>query len=298
MELAEELSTLQSSAENQLQDLDTEEKTKNALLLPFFDALGYNPFNVLEVEPEHAVGRDGDVTKIDYAINVDGAPAILFDCKEAKSDLGAVSDDPIFQHFGDSESALFIRTNGLNYQFFADFGMGGDIDSRPFLDFDLLDHEPEQVKFLERLTKHRFDTQKVLSAAFELKYTRLLQAYFIQQREDLDTHFVRFLAAQVCEGEVSKETLKRFRPVVQELLQQFEMGNAKSQDSDPVQFPETETRTEPESINTEGETETAAQNRDGNSEENGFSEDGLEDDGLQGGDNIAKEFADKIVGDS
>lgn len=63
----------------QLPNIQTEEATKNALIMPFITALGYNVFNPTEVTPElHAdVGlKKGE--KVDYAILVDGKPAILF----------------------------------------------------------------------------------------------------------------------------------------------------------------------------------------------------------------------------
>ena len=303
MGLAEKLSALRTSAENQLHALDTEEKTKNALLLPFLDVLGYDPFNIQEVEPGHAVGLNGDVTRVDYAVNIDGTPAMLFQCEEANADLGAFSSNPLYRHFGDSESNIVVRTNGLDYRFYADFGTEGQVDSRPFLQFNLLDQEPEQITYLKRLTKPAFDTQKVLSAAFELKHTRLLQNYFVQQREDLDAHFVRFLAAQVCEGEVSEETLERFQPVVQKLLQRFDMETVDFEDHAPPQTNKAETAhpeapAEREPSDSEEDEGTAPHNENGEPEENGISEEDLDDEELQGGGNIAKEFANKVVGES
>ena len=63
-------------------NLETEEATKNALVMPFLNALGYDVFNPLEVLPEMTcdIGtKKGE--KIDYAILKDGQPVILIECK-------------------------------------------------------------------------------------------------------------------------------------------------------------------------------------------------------------------------
>ena len=59
-------------------NLQTEEATKNALIMPFIQSLGYDVFNPLEVVPEMTcdIGtKKGE--KIDYAIFKDGTPVML-----------------------------------------------------------------------------------------------------------------------------------------------------------------------------------------------------------------------------
>lgn len=61
--------------------IHTEEATKNALIMPFIQMLGYDVFNPLEVVPEYVcdIGtKKGE--KIDYAIMRDGQPSILIEC--------------------------------------------------------------------------------------------------------------------------------------------------------------------------------------------------------------------------
>lgn len=314
MGLPETLSALKASAESQLHVLNTKEKTENALLLPFLGALGYDPFNIREVEPGHAVELKEDGTKtVDYAVNIDGAPAMLFQCEKAKADLDALGSDPLLRHFGDLDTSIVVRTNGLNYQFYADFGSGRNVDGRPFLTFDLLDYGPEQIMYLKRLTKPEFDTQEVLSAAFELKHTRLLHHYFVKQWEDLDPHFVRFLAAQVYEGDVSEEILERFHPVVQTLLREFDMEEREIQRPAPSRTDDSrspnEEANEEEGVDAEEREMMTDQPENGEpKDDTGNSHVNLEDEELEGSDpengelqdgsTIAKEFANKVVGNS
>jgi hypothetical protein len=66
---------------DKLDHLQTEEATKNALIMPFIQALGYDVFNPAEVVPEFTadVGtKKGE--KVDYAVMRGGKPIILFEC--------------------------------------------------------------------------------------------------------------------------------------------------------------------------------------------------------------------------
>jgi len=57
--------------------IKTEEATKNALVLPFFQLMGYDVFNPLEFVPEYAAdfGVKKDA-RVDYAIMVEWHPYI------------------------------------------------------------------------------------------------------------------------------------------------------------------------------------------------------------------------------
>lgn len=296
MGLPEKLSALKASAENQLHLLDTKEKTKNALLLPFFEVLGYDSFDILEVEPGHAVELEEEgKRKIDYAVKIDGSPAMLFQCEEATADLEAFDGDPLFRYFGELETSIVVLTNGLSYRFYADIGEEVGVDERPFLEFDLLDYEPEQITRLKSLTKPAFDTQEVLSDAFELRYTRLLQNYFVQQQAP-DEHFVRFLAAQVYEGDVSEGVIKRFRPIVRKILRQFATAE------DEIQRQSTSRADDPNRPREDGEAGAMGQQEElpAEGKETGEQE---EDATPKGGDrqesrNIAEEFANNVIGNS
>lgn len=222
MKLTEKISALQSSAQSQLPALNTLRKTENALILPFFEALGYDPFDVREVQPEFNVGlEEQGMGTVDYALKREGVPLMFVQCKEAKTDLGAYGNRSLFQHFDELEADIAVFTNGLNYRFYANLEAELHAYDRPFLEFELLDHHSEESESLRRLTKSAFDTAELLAAAYDLACGRLLQDYFVQQQESPDERFVRFMAAQVYEGEVSEDEVERFHPIVQKVLNTF-----------------------------------------------------------------------------
>ena len=77
----------------------TEEATKNAFIMPFIQALGFDVFNPLEVVPEFVsdIGlKKGE--KIDYAIFIENKPAILIECKHWNQNL-SVHDGQLLRYF-------------------------------------------------------------------------------------------------------------------------------------------------------------------------------------------------------
>lgn len=64
------------------EQIATEEATKNAFIMPFIQALGYDVFNPIEVVPEYVADiglKKGE--KVDYTILKEGQPILLIECK-------------------------------------------------------------------------------------------------------------------------------------------------------------------------------------------------------------------------
>ena len=88
MDLVDQLRELALRISKIKDTIQTEEATKNALIMPFIQILGYNVFDPTEVTPEIVadVGlKKGE--KVDYAILMDGKPIMLFECKRSGGDL-------------------------------------------------------------------------------------------------------------------------------------------------------------------------------------------------------------------
>jgi predicted type IV restriction endonuclease len=118
--------------------IQTEEATKNAMVMPFIQILGYNVFDPTEVTPELIadVGtKKGE--KVDYAILRDGNPIMLFECKRCGGDLHINHASQLFRYFHVTESRFGVLTNGLKYRFFTDLEQPNKMDSTPFFEFDI-----------------------------------------------------------------------------------------------------------------------------------------------------------------
>ena len=127
-------------------NLQTEESVKNALIMPFLQALGYDVFNPFEVIPEFTcdIGtKKGE--KIDYAIQKDGNPVILIECKHWGQDLN-LHDNQLLRYFHVSSAKFGILTNGVVYKFYTDLEHENKMDERPFLEINMLDLRDNQIE--------------------------------------------------------------------------------------------------------------------------------------------------------
>ena len=88
MDFKDQIKILADRVSKLKEQILTEEATKNAFIMPFIQALGYDVFNPLEVVPEYITDigtKKGE--KIDYAIFRDGEPILLIECKHWGQDL-------------------------------------------------------------------------------------------------------------------------------------------------------------------------------------------------------------------
>lgn len=195
--------------------IQTEEATKNAMIMPFIQALGYNVFDPLEVTPELVadVGtKKGE--KVDYAILREAKPIILFECKKCGADLHINHASQLFRYFHVTEARFGVLTNGLVYRFFTDLDQPNKMDEKPFLEFNILDFKEQDVEELKKFAKSAFDVDSILTTANELKYTRAIQNLLAEWMANPSEDFVRLVSADLLGG-------KRFTPAVKEQFTQI-----------------------------------------------------------------------------
>ncbi|HEX2906166.1 MAG TPA: type I restriction endonuclease [Phototrophicaceae bacterium] len=194
--------------------IKTEEGTKNALIMPFINALGYNVFDPTEVTPELIadVGtKKGE--KVDYAILKDGKPIILFECKCCGTDLGQVQASQLFRYFSVTEARFGVLTDGVIYQFYTDLEAPNKMDTKPFLVIDMLDIKEPLIEELKKFTKTAFDVEQIISTASELKYTSAIKKIITAQLAQPTEDFVRFFASQVYSGRLTQTALAQFTEI-------------------------------------------------------------------------------------
>lgn len=199
-------------------EVNTEEATKTALILPFFQTLGYDVFNPLEFTPEFIadVGiKKGE--KVDYAIIDNNEPTILIECKSVNEKL-TNHDSQLFRYYGTSTSRFGILTNGVEFRFFTDLEQANKMDTKPFLIFNILDLREHQIKEIFKFTKEHFNVDNISSSAYELKYVNLIKEFFKIQLANPSEDFVKFILNGVYEGVKTKTIIDRFTPTVKNTL--------------------------------------------------------------------------------
>ena len=116
MEFSEKIEQLKERVLNLKDNVQTEEATKNALVMPFLNTLGYDVFNPLEVVPEFvADSRLKKDEKVDYAIMKDGKPIILLECKKVENDKLDIKKHAgqLFKYFTASKAKFIILTKNF-----------------------------------------------------------------------------------------------------------------------------------------------------------------------------------------
>jgi hypothetical protein len=208
--------------------VSTEEATKNAMVLPFFQMMGYDIFNPLEFVPEYAAdfGVKKDA-RVDYAIMIDGLPIILIECKPCSESLLKHSGQ-LFQYFAATPAKFGILTNGLSYQFFTDLNETNKMDAEPFLEFNFLDINEGIVPELKRFAKTTLDIPGAFSAAAEMKYMNKIKELLDALRTNPTDDFVKFIMAEIYAGRATQKAVEEFRPIIQRGFVQY-INNAISE---------------------------------------------------------------------
>ena len=184
MDFIEEIRNLSARIIKQKDVIQTEEATKTAFVMPFINLLGYDVFNPTEVVPEFTadVGtQQGE--KVDYAIFKDDEVIMLIECKKFGEDLSDVHTSQLYRYFSVAHARIAVLTDGVLYRFYTDLEESNIMDTKPFLEFDMLDIQPPLVNELKQFTKPVFDLDKTLTAASDLKYTKEIKQTMMEQLE-------------------------------------------------------------------------------------------------------------------
>jgi hypothetical protein len=202
------------------EQIQTEEATKNAFIMPFLQILGYDVFNPLEVVPEFIsdIGiKKGE--KIDYAIFKDGKPTILIECKHWNQNLN-IHDGQLLRYFHVSKARFGLLTNGINYRFYSDLVEANKMDEKPFLEFNLADIRDNQIDELKKFHKSIFDIDSIINNASELKYTNELKHILQQEFLNPSPDFVKHFAKKVYPGVITAKVLEQFTNLTKKSVSQ------------------------------------------------------------------------------
>lgn len=223
MEIAERAQALALKIRKHKADIQTEEATKNAFVMPFISTvLGYDVFNPAEVIPEFTadVGtKKGE--KIDYAIVHDGQVQVLVEAKKVNDPLRIEHASQLFRYFAVTNARIAILTNGETYQFYTDLDAPNRMDAKPFLVLDFSDIDDTLIPELAKLSKESFNLDSVINAAEELKYIGQIKRILATQFKSPEDEWVKFLACRVYEGSFTQRIRDQFAPLVDKAARQF-----------------------------------------------------------------------------
>lgn len=220
MDLRDQLKVIADRVIKLKDQIQTEEATKNAFVMPFLQCLGYDVFNPIEVVPEYIcdIGiKKGE--KIDYAIFKDGLPTILIECKDWRQNL-SIHDGQILRYFHVSKAKFGLLTNGIIYRFYSDLVEPNKMDEKPFLEFNITDIRDNHIEELKKFHKANFDAESIVNTASELKYTNELKQLLQAELTNPSVDFVKHFAKQVYPSNISAKVLEQFTNLTKKSIQQ------------------------------------------------------------------------------
>jgi hypothetical protein len=225
MDIVDSLQQLAARIPNQIPHLLTEEATKNALIMPFIQALGYNVFDPTEVIPEFTadVGtKKGE--KVDYVIKRENHMIMLWECKPVGTKLCLNHASQLYRYYSVTEARFAVLTNGVDYQIYTDIEAANKMDEKPFFEFSMLALDAKAIEEIRKFSKAIFNLENILSTASELKYTKQIQALIAKELESPSEDFVRHFTKQVYAGTITATVKSQFAKLVGDAFRGFIKG--------------------------------------------------------------------------
>ncbi|WP_437975384.1 type I restriction endonuclease [Sorangium sp. So ce295] len=226
MALIDNMRRLAEQVRKRLPNTIGEEATKNALVMPFLGALGYDVFDPTEVRPEYVADfakkkSNGQFEKVDYAIYINGVPVMFIECKPADAEPNTHSGQ-LSRYFNSTPSVkVAVVTNGVRYMFFTDLEEPNIMGERPFFEFNVLEFTERDVETLDAFSKDNFDAGTVRTRAEDIIFTGRMTAYINDVLRNPTEEFTRFILGElnITTGKLTAKRVEKFIPIVRKAIQ-------------------------------------------------------------------------------
>ncbi len=131
-----------------------EASTKQGLILPILQCVGWNPFNIDEVTPELAIGGK----RVDYALRVKGILKVFLEIKRPSENLN-IHQEQLLSYAFQQGVKMAVLTNGQVWWLYLPLHEGS-WEQRKFFTIDVLQQTPEEVArhFDAFLSRPRIET--------------------------------------------------------------------------------------------------------------------------------------------
>lgn len=221
MGFKEDIQKLVIDINERMPHISNEEQTKQSLIIPFINTLGYNASNPLEVKAEFTsdYGKKAG-TRVDYAILKEGKAIIFIEAKPVNTILTNF-DSQLEYYFNNSTNdvKLGIITNGCEYRFFTDLKKPNKMDEKPFLILSFLTFKDSDIDFLSCLKKDFYDNEKLSEFAETLAYTTVFNEFLKNLFNSPTDDFIRFLIKNTTPDViVTAKIIERYRSIVKKSI--------------------------------------------------------------------------------
>lgn len=201
----------------------TEETTKQALILPLLDILGFSAYDPSRVRAEHFSDFPGVKAseRVDYALFALGKPVMFIEAKSHSQNLNNHCPQLSRYFNATPEVAISAITNGQEWRFFTDLVNKNVMDTEPFLTVDFDAITDDDLAQLRRFHHDQFQPDALRALAEESIYLSGFRTAITGMLRDVDIDFVRFIAGRAhIERTYTARFLETMQPLVKQALAQ------------------------------------------------------------------------------
>jgi hypothetical protein len=199
----------------------TEETTKQALILPLLDSLGFSPYDPTKVKAEFGANLPGVKAndRVDYALFVAGKPVMYIEAKSCTEKLTNHTGQLARYYAATPEVSVAAVTNGIEWRFFSDQKHTNIMDAAPFLIVNFASLGDNDFEKLARFRFDKFNPDGLRSFAEEQTLLDSFTTIIESCLRDPDAEFVKFVAGRSeINSRMSIKQIELYTPIVKQAV--------------------------------------------------------------------------------
>lgn len=200
----------------------TEETTKQALILPLLDILGFSPYDPTKVKAEYGADFPGVKCgeRVDYALFCHDIPVMYIEAKAYNENLSNHSPQLSRYFNATPEVAVAAITNGREWRFFTDLKDKNIMDEAPFLRINFETIDDSKIAQLSQFCHDKFQPEALRTLAEESVYLTAFTRTISSSLKEVDTEFVRYIASRSNIGrQLNQRFLDSITPIVKQAVE-------------------------------------------------------------------------------
>ncbi|KGQ55032.1 type I restriction enzyme R protein [Gallibacterium anatis str. Avicor] len=200
----------------------TEETTKQALILPLLDILGFSPYDPTRVRAEYTAdfvgAKNGE--RVDYALFCHDVPVMFIEAKSYNENL--TNHVPQLSRYFNATPEVTVAavTNGREWRFFTDLKEKNIMDDTPFLRINFENVDDSKINQLSQFCHDRFQPEALRTLAEESVYLSAFTKTITESLKDVDSEFVRYVASRSNIGrQLNQRFIDSITPIVKQAVE-------------------------------------------------------------------------------
>lgn len=200
----------------------TEETTKQALILPLLDILGFTPYDPTKVKAEFKADFTGVKAneRVDYALFCQDLPVMFIEAKSWGEELNNHCPQLSRYFNATPEVAVAAITNGREWRFFTDLEQKNIMDSAPFLKIKIEELQDNDCEQLYQFRYDQFKPEALRTLAEESIYFSLFTKTIASSLREAPVDFVKYVANKSnISRQLNQKFLDSITPIVKKAIE-------------------------------------------------------------------------------